>query len=40
MRTLSDAFMEKYPKNKKVLQYFEEATGVECTWENLSKVRL
>lgn len=38
--TLKDAFISKYPKNKNVLGYFEKANGVECTWENLTKVRL
>lgn len=40
MDTLEEAFLAKFPKNKKILQYFQEATGYECTWENLSKVRL
>lgn len=40
MDTLKDAFLAKFPKNGKILKYFEEANGCECTWENLSKVRL
>ena len=40
MDTLKDAFCAKYPKNSKILEYFEEANGCECTWENLSKIRL
>lgn len=40
METLKEAFIGKFPKNRKVVEYFEEANGCECTWENLSKVRL
>lgn len=40
MDTLKEAFLAKFPKNKKVLEYFEEANSVECTWENLTKIRL
>lgn len=40
METLKEAFIAKYPGNNKILQYYEEANGVECTWESLTKVRL
>ena len=40
METLKEAFYSKFPENQKILQYFEEANGCECTWENLSKIRL
>lgn len=40
METLKEAFYAKFPRNHKILQYFEEANGCECSWENLSKVRL
>ena len=40
MDTLKDAFLNKFPQNGSVLKYFEDANGCECTWENLSKVRL
>jgi len=40
METLKEAFNSKYTGNDKIIGYFEEANGVECTWENLSKIRL
>lgn len=40
METLKEAFYSKFPENRKILEYFEEANGCECTWENLSKVKL
>lgn len=40
METLKEAFYEKYPENHRILQYFEDANECECTWENLSKIRL
>lgn len=40
MDTLKEAFFSKYPGNTKIVGYFEEANGCECTWENLTKVRL
>ena len=40
MKTLKDAFYGKFPNNHMILDYFEIANGCECTWENLSKVRL
>ena len=40
METLKEAFYSKFPANRKILEYFEEANGCECTWENLTKVRL
>ena len=40
IKTLKEAFYEKFPENHKILEYFEEANGCECTWENLTKVRL
>ena len=40
MDTLKEAFYAKYPENHRILGYFEEANGCECTWENLSKVGL
>lgn len=40
METLKKAFYAKYPENHKILEYFEEANQVECTWENLTKIRL
>lgn len=40
METLKEAFYAKYPYNRKILAYFEEANGCECTWENITKVRL
>ena len=40
METLEQAFLCKYPANGKILRYFAEANGCECTWENLTKVRL
>lgn len=40
METLKEAFYAKYPDNRKILGYFEEANGCECTWENLTKIRL
>ena len=40
METLEQAFLAKYPKNGRILRYFAEANGCECTWENLTKLRL
>lgn len=40
METLKEAFLRKFNKNRKILEYFEEANGCECTWENITKVRL
>lgn len=40
METLKEAFYAKHPNNRKVLAYFEEANDCECTWENITKVRL
>lgn len=40
MESLESAFLAKFPANGRVLQYFAEANGCECTWENLTKVRL
>lgn len=40
METLKEAFYEKYPENHRILAYFEEANECECTWENLSKIKL
>lgn len=40
MLTLKEAFKAKYPECSKVLKHFEDANGCECTWENLTKVRL
>ena len=40
METLEQAFLAKYPQNGKILRYFAEANGCECTWENLTKLRL
>lgn len=40
METLKDAFYEKFPRNHKILEYYETANKCECTWENLTKVRL
>lgn len=38
--TLKDAFLSKYPKYEKILNYFEEANGCPATWGNISKPRL
>lgn len=40
METFKEAFYAKFPGNHKIVEYFEQANGVEFTWENLSKVRL
>lgn len=40
METLKQVWDSKYPKRLKVLTLFEQATGVDATWENLSKVNL
>jgi integrase len=40
MITLKDAFAAKYPQYVHILNYFEEATGLAATWENLSRSRL
>ena len=40
METLKDAFFRKYKGNSKILAYFEEANDCECTWENITRVRL
>lgn len=40
MESLEQAFLSKYPANGVVLRYFAEANGCECTWENLTKLRL
>lgn len=36
MKQFSECFLAKYPKNGKIMQFFKEATQLECTWENLS----
>lgn len=40
MEPFKEAFYRKYPGNHKIIEYYEEANGCECTWENFSKVRL
>lgn len=40
METFKEAFTHKYPGYGKILQYFKDSTGVEMTWENITKVRL
>lgn len=40
MTTLKDAFLAKYPKYGIILRMWEEANGCECSFENLSKVRI
>ena len=40
METIKEAYFAKYPKNNKIFDYFVEANGCECTWENLTKLRL
>lgn len=40
MTTLKEAFYKKFPKNHKILEYFEIANECECSWDNLTKVRL
>lgn len=40
METLEQAFLSKYPANGVVLRYFAEANGCECSWDNLTKLRL
>ena len=40
METLREAFNRKYPGYNVICDYFELATGVDCVWENLTKLRL
>ena len=40
MESLKHALLAKYPSNGIILKYFAEANGCECTWGNLTKLRL
>lgn len=40
METLKHAFLRKFPENKIIFDYFLEANDCECTWGNLTKLRL
>jgi integrase len=40
MKTLKDAFLQKYPKYASILLYFEEATNAHATWESVTKSNL
>lgn len=40
MMTLREAFLHKYPKAGRVLEYYFDANGVEPEWETLTKLRL
>lgn len=40
MEKLKDVYCQKYPSSAKLIQYFEESTNVEFSWENLTKRHL
>lgn len=40
MITLRQAFEKKYPKYIKIIDRFQEATGCECEWDNITKANL
>ena len=40
METIQEALFAKYPKNIQILAYYRKANGCDCTWENLTKLRL